>query len=138
MHLTQEEYKGDAWGVLVTCLMLNKTAGKMANPVIREILRRWSTPSDYLSSAENETVIELIRPLGLFRTRERRLGELAEALFLGKPYDQIPGVGKYGRDSYMIFVEGRLDLNPTDAKLKAYLNHRKSIRERRKLGRKQK
>lgn len=138
MRLTQEEYRGDPWGVLVTCCFLNKTAGRVSNPVIHEFLRRWPTPLDYVQKAKSKDVKKLIRHLGLQSVRMRRFRDLACGLILGKPCHSISGVGEYGRDSYAIFVEGRLDLNPADAKLKAYLNYRKSIGERRRRGRKQK
>ena len=34
---------------------------------------------------------------------------------------ELPGVGKYGKESWDIFVNGRTDIEPTDKKLKKYL-----------------
>ena len=34
---------------------------------------------------------------------------------------ELPGVGKYGKESWDIFVNGRKDIEPTDKKLKKYL-----------------
>jgi len=128
MRLTQEKYRGDPWKILVTCLMLNKTAGRVANPIIEEFLRRWPTPAEYAKSARKSEVLRLIRPLGLYNVRLERLEKLARSLVKKVPYDQIPGVGKYGRDSYLMFVENRLDVLPDDEKLKAYLREKKKER----------
>ena len=125
MRLTQEKYRGNPWKIFVTCLMLNKTAGRVANPIIEEFLRRWPTPAEYAKSARKSEVLRLIRPLGLYNVRLERLDKLASSLAERVPYDQIPGIGKYGRDAYLIFVEGRKDVLPEDEKLKGYLDEQR-------------
>ena len=34
----------------------------------------------------------------------------------------LPGIGIYGNESWEIFVNGNLDIKPTDSKLRAYLD----------------
>ena len=115
----------------MSCALLNRVSGRVASPIIGEFLRRWPTPSSYVDAARKREVVKLIRPLGLYNVRSRRLGRLARSLARGVPYDQIYGVGKYGRDSYLMFVEGRRDVSPDDKELKKYLNgQRKSARKK--------
>jgi methyl-CpG-binding domain protein 4 len=127
VFLTQEKYRGDPWKVLVTCVMLNKTAGRVANPIIDEFLRRWPTAESF-AFAERSEVDLLIQSLGLVNIRIRRLTYLSMCLNAGFPYDRIPGIGKYGRDSYLMFVEGRTDVKPTDKRLIAYLEDLERVR----------
>jgi len=39
----------------------------------------------------------------------------------------LPGIGKYGSDSYRIFVRGELDVRPTDKELRKYLEWQKTL-----------
>lgn len=45
MALLQEEFgQNHPWRVLVVCILLNRTQGAQARPVLEEFLRRWPTP----------------------------------------------------------------------------------------------
>jgi methyl-CpG-binding domain protein 4 len=119
--LIQEELRDQPWRLLVACIMLNLTNIKQVRPIIWEFFRRYSTPEAAASADETE-LAELIRPLGLYNRRAKSIIRLSSAIT--RPWrdvDDLPGVGKYAADSFRIFVEGKMDVDPTDAKLRKYV-----------------
>jgi methyl-CpG-binding domain protein 4 len=119
--LIQEELRDDAWRLLVACQMLNLTSIKQVRPVI---LRFFDLYPDALtaSRADQKSLSEMLRPLGLQNRRARTLIRFSKAWQEEwSDVEKLPGVGKYAADSYTIFVEGRLDVSPTDTKLKKYI-----------------
>jgi hypothetical protein len=47
---------------------------------------------------------------------------MSKAWILGfDKVEDLPGIGKYGKESWEIFVNGKSDFVPTDKKLKSYL-----------------
>lgn len=126
MPLLQEACDGDAWCVLVTSLCLKRTRRSQAQPVVDALLDRYPTPAA-LRRADRDDLEELLRPLGLWRTRteelERVAGHLAEE---GSPETREEvlgwhGVGKYVADSYAIFVLGDPSVEPDDGALRRHL-----------------
>jgi endonuclease III len=92
--------------------------------VIWELFARWpDAPS--LAGADPGELEELLRPLGLWRQRAKRLKEFSkeyEELSSGEPIGGLPGIGKYAEDSWLIFVEGELEgVEPDDPELAGYL-----------------
>jgi len=120
MGLIQEKYRKDPWKVLASCILLNRVVGKTAEPIIDEFFRRYPTPRHFLSGSRLK-IISFLRPLGFYHAREKNLREMTKRLLQGIPFDQLPGIGRYGRDSYQIFVEGNIRIKPEDEKLKQYL-----------------
>jgi endonuclease III len=71
----------------------------------------------------------LLTPLGLQRRRARSLIRMSTAyafLWDGKDPMDLPGIGKYGSDSYRIFVRGELGIQVEDKELRKYLEWIKS------------
>jgi adenine-specific DNA glycosylase len=122
--LIQERYRKDPWKVLASCILLNRVVGRTAEPIIDEFFRRYPTPAHLLNGSRLK-IIAFLRPLGFYHTREKNLREMTKCFLRGVPFDQLPGIGKYGQDSYQIFVEGNRKVNPDDEKLKAYLKGEK-------------
>ncbi|KAF7982682.1 hypothetical protein HWV62_27168 [Athelia sp. TMB] len=147
--LIQEQCRNDTWKLLVAVTFLNKTNGKVAIPVFWEVIRRWPNASS-LSSANEEEVVEVIRPLGLQNARAKRLILLSQALFKNPPVpgahyrpkhikigleiypgtsiSNLPGSGAYALDSYRIFHSGPCNdpsewklVMPKDKELRRYL-----------------
>ena len=92
------------------------------------LLGCYVTPQN-LAMAEPERLQRPLRPLGLFKRRAIILPRFANAWLLARPrtYDdvmQMPGCGKYAADSWAIFVEDRVDVEPKDGKLNWYLERR--------------
>lgn len=83
------------------------------------------TPSALLRRKRSAALARLLRPLGLWRRRLGVLTRLTKDWMAGKPPAEIYGVGPYGLDAHAIFVEGRLDVRPTDHFLKPYLAWKK-------------
>jgi len=128
-QLFQERLKYNPFWMLVACQLVNLTNWEgQAEPAFQYILARHLTPES-LAEAEAETLHEILKPLGLWRRRAITLPKFARAWLQGKPecYDDVlkmPGCGKYSADSWAIFVDGRLDIQPNDGKLNWYIDRR--------------
>lgn len=122
------EVRGDPYRVLLVCQLLNRATGTVARRVLPEVLRRWPT-ARVMATADPEELASVLRPLGLQNRRARLLREMGRQMALGwweEPED-LPGVGPYGADALAIFVDGRVDLDPEDRVLRAWVQR---IRER--------
>ena len=106
--------------MLIACMMLNLTSIKQVRPVITEFFARFPD-AEAASQADPEELAVLLKPLGLYNRRAKLIIRFSNA-YNGDWSDvtDLPGVGKYAADSYRMFVEGSLDVEPTDSKLKRY------------------
>ena len=135
MRLIQEQYRGDAWKVLVSSLFLKRTRGDVVEKIIRDFFKRFPHPQDFLQETR-ENIEELIRPLGLWRNRAKEIKNIASWLVENgtpKTRDEvlsIKGAGGYVADSYSIFVLEDFSVSPKDEKLKAYLAETKEKKGR--------
>lgn len=128
--LIQEEYRNDAFKLLVCCMCLNLTNIKQVRSVIYALFKRYPD-AQTMAKADKAELIEMIRSLGFYNRRADGLIKMARAFISDwHNVEELPGVGKYASDSYRIFVEGKLDVVPTDRKLINYkewaLSHGKS------------
>jgi methyl-CpG-binding domain protein 4 len=82
--LIQEELAHQPFQLLVAVIFLNKTRGKYALPVFREVIEAYPTPQA-LEAADIATLSEMIRPLGLFNQRATTLVSLARVWNLHPP-----------------------------------------------------
>lgn len=124
-RLFQERLRHSPFWMIVACQLVNQTTWRQAEPAFRSLLAMYVTPGR-LSRAAPEDLHDVLRPLGLWRRRSVSLTRLALAWSKIPPtcYDEVsalPGCGKYAADSWAIFVEGRLDVEPRDGKLNWYL-----------------
>ncbi|KAI0915263.1 hypothetical protein AcV5_005429 [Taiwanofungus camphoratus] len=106
--LIQEHVAYDPWKVLVAVMLLNKTAGRHAVPTFFDIIARWPTaealskgltfmfnprlsPDSRLqiSSAPPDVLEELIRHLGLGKSRTQRLISLSQTYTHDPPVPDI-------------------------------------------------
>ncbi len=111
--------------MLVACSLVNQTTWEQARSALDEIMRRHTIRS--LARARPRQLHRVLKPLGLWRRRAIALPRMADAWLLGRPkcYDDVlamPGCGKYAADSWAIFMEGRLDVEPNDGKLNWYID----------------
>jgi hypothetical protein len=109
--------------MLVCCALLNRTHGQQVRPMFEALLARWPTPRSMAGAGRG--LERFVRPLGLWRRRAALLRRLSAGDAWRDPAS-CAGVGRYALDSHAIFVEGRLDVRPTDGKLKPYLKWRKT------------
>lgn len=123
MRLIQEDYLDDPWRILVCCILLNRTQGPTARPVIEEFFRRWPTAYD-CAVAPYEELCDLVGRLGL-KKRGLYLRLMSKQYLYYKDTDtrdyhieEFSGCGKYARDAWEMLVLGRRDFWPMDLKLR--------------------
>ncbi len=107
--------------MLVACALVNRSRWVQAAPVLATLRDRWPDPAA-LASADASRVEPLVSPLGLGAKRSANLIGLAEGWLRRPPASAedvltLPGCGEYAADSWAMFVEGRRDRIPSDAKL---------------------
>lgn len=77
-----------------------------------------------MATADHVELESVLRHLGMQNRRARALIRMSTAYACwwdgGNPED-LPGIGKYGKDSYEIFVRGNLSVRPMDKELRKYL-----------------
>lgn len=120
--LIQEILRDDPWKLLVAVICLNMTSAKQAIPVLEKIFKTADTP-ELLLALDGDQLESILKPLGLHRRRSKTLVEMSKA-FLGGFSDliELPGIGKYGADSYNMFISGDLVDDVTDKELRNYVN----------------
>ena len=120
--MIQEIFRDEPWKLLVGCILLNQTTGTQVKRVIWDLFQMHPTPES-LAAADPGPIAELIRPLGFYNRRSRSLIRFAQS-WLGQWSDprELHGIGRYAHDSWLIFIEGRSDVEVTDKVLTRYLN----------------
>jgi len=122
-NLIQEEYKEDPWKVLVCCILLNQTHNRQVRPLIRDFFKRWP---DSRSVIKEDTLVirDHIRSTGFQNIKAKRIQDFSKAWDLGiRDPMLLPGVGKYGRDAWRIFIKKEYDFLPDDKKLRLHLEY---------------
>lgn len=122
-RLFQERYREDPWKLLCCTICLNLCTGKVFETIHEDMFALWDTPYE-MAIADALDLETLLTPLGLQRRRSRSLIRMSTAyafLWDGKDPTHLPGIGKYGADSYRIFVRGELDIPVEDKELRKYL-----------------
>jgi endonuclease III len=110
--------RGEPWRVVVTSMLLCRTRGDVAEPIIAEVFRRWPSPRR-LSNCRVGVLERLITPLGFQRVRAARLRAAARFFeFNPRPppgeLARVDGVGKYVLDAYRLVVLSDLSVRPED------------------------
>lgn len=127
--LIQLKYRRSPWRVLVACVLLNRTRGTVAKPVIEELFRRWPTAKS-LSEADTDELTELLSCLGLQHQRALSLKYMSRAYHHRRnprrrmtrgQVMQLAGVGKYAADAYCMLCLGDLTVKPADKELARWL-----------------
>lgn len=119
--MVQQQIK-NSWEHMVGVIMLNQTGRKPVKTVLPEFLSRWSSPESLLRSRLID-IEEVIKPLGMYRVRARRLYKMSIDYLNWDGVDaaELYGIGKYGSDSYEIFFKKNYKVKPTDKELIRYL-----------------
>jgi methyl-CpG-binding domain protein 4 len=123
--MVQQQITTD-WEHMVGVIMLNQTGRKPVKYVLPKFLKKFPNPTSLLNSTVEE-VIDIIKPLGMYNIREKRLRRMSEDYLTWNKKEALDlyGIGKYGNDSYEIFFKQNYDVKPTDKELVRYLNDRK-------------
>ena len=120
--LLQEIYQQDGWKMLTCCMLLNLTNRKQVDTIRDELFSKYHTPEDMMNANQSE-LAELLKPLGLYNRRAKSLKKMSEGYVKGfKSVDELYGIGQYAKDSWEIFQNSNMNINPTDKVLLAYLS----------------
>lgn len=119
--LIQEEYVNDPWRMLVCCILLNQTNNKQVRPILSSLFELIPDPQSAISCGE-ESLAALIKTTGFQNIKANRIVKMSRKWVEGfEKVSDLPGIGKYGNDSWEIFIERNLLVQPTDKKLISYL-----------------
>ena len=121
-NLIQESLYNNPWQLLVATIFLNKTQGKTAIPILKEFFEIYPNPESVLK-AEEQDIANFLKPIGLNNRRAKSIKRFTSE-FLCKKWKypiELHGIGKYGNDSYKIFVLGEWrSTKPNDKMLNKY------------------
>lgn len=121
--LIQEDYLQEHWKMMVSCILLNQTSNLQVRKVLAPLFAKIKDPL-YCSYLNPEDFSGIIKSTGFSNIKAKRIVEMSKKWVCG--FDdvmQLPGIGQYGKDSWDIFVNKNLQINPSDKKLVMYLNH---------------
>lgn len=123
--LIQEIYRDDPWKMLVGCIMLNLTNNVQVHQIIKSFFEKYPCAKAVLSANIND-ITEDIKFLGLYNRRARNIVNFSyDWLYKNwKNISECRGIGKYASDSYEIFINNNLKVEPTDKVLRGYLNEK--------------
>lgn len=120
--LIQEDYVNDPWKMMVSCILLNQTSNKQVRPILDSLFRLIPDPFSCALVTE-EDIATLIKTTGFQNIKARRIKKMASAWITGfSSPSELPGIGKYGVDSWDIFINRKIPGNVTDKKLLSYIN----------------
>jgi len=121
MDLIQNSYRGDPWKIMVCCILLNQTSNKQVRPLLDNFFRRFPDPGCVNGSHLGE-ISDMIKTTGFQNIKAKRIVDMSQKYIKGfdKPED-LPGVGRYGVESWRIFVDNFIDFIPTDKRLCEYI-----------------
>lgn len=120
--LLQEIYYPDKWKILVCCIFLNLTSRKQVDKMREEFFQRWPNPESVREEDETELAL-IMQPLGLSNKRAKTIIRFSKE-FLQNDWEEpseLYGIGRYGQDSYDIFINNMIVLDPSDHVLKKYI-----------------
>ena len=121
--LIQEKLRHQPWRLLIAVMMLNQTSAVQVKPILDGFFERWPDPGS-LFLADEEEVAEYVKPLGLQNRRARAMIRMSGDFMAEESIADasiLYGIGKYGADSYRMFVVGELVDDVKDKELKKYL-----------------
>jgi endonuclease III len=121
--LIQEDYLDNPWRMMVCCILLNQTNNKQVRPILSSVFELIPDPISTIG-CDPEKLAAVIKTTGFQNVKASRIIKLSQKWVDGFEHvSQLPGIGKYGVDSWDIFIEGNLSVTPTDKKLIGYLEY---------------
>ena len=120
--LIQEEYLDNPWRMMVCCICLNQTNNKQVRPILDILFSIVPDPASAIS-CEKERISECLKSTGFQNIKADRIKKMSQKWIEGfDDPSELPGIGKYGQDSWDIFINGNLGRETADKKLIAYLS----------------
>ena len=119
--LIQEEYLENPWRMMVCCICLNQTNNKQVRPILDILFSIIPDPVSAIS-CEKERISECLKSTGFQNVKADRIKKMSQKWIDGfENPSELPGIGKYGQDSWDIFINGNLRRETADKKLRIYL-----------------
>ena len=109
--------------MIVCCILLNQTSNLQVRKILPDLFSLIPTPEICIET-DLSSITEIIRTTGFYNIKAKRIQDMSKSWIEKKSVDNLPGIGRYGKDSWEIFVNKNLDINPTDKKLSAFLQGR--------------
>lgn len=142
LDLMQEYYAHCPWRLLVSCVLMSRVSSHATKSrCVAAFFEHYPTPSEALD-AEAGDLVAILAPLGLFPNRLKSLVAVSERFLEMPAFDvglqgdlKIYGIGQFGFDSFQIFIRGRLDFQPGDRTLQAFVRWQQAQRRREEAGR---
>jgi endonuclease III len=107
--------------MLVCCILLNQTNNKQVRPILSSVFELIPDPISTIG-CDPKILAAVIKTTGFQNVKASRIIKLSQKWVDGFEHvSQLPGIGKYGMDSWDIFIERDLSITPTDKKLGKYL-----------------
>jgi len=120
--LIQEEYLDNPWRMMVCCICLNQTNNKQVRPILDILFSVVPDPASAIS-CEKERISECLKSTGFQNIKADRIKKMSQKWIEGfRNPSELPGIGKYGQDSWDIFINRNLGRETADKKLIAYLS----------------
>jgi len=119
--LIQEEYLDNSWRMMVCCICLNQTNNKQVRPILDILFSIIPDPNSAVL-CRKERISECLKSTGFQNVKADRIKKMSQRWIEGfvNP-SELPGIGKYGQDSWDIFINGNLGRETSDKKLRIYL-----------------
>lgn len=120
--LIQEGYLDNPWRMMVCCICLNQTNNKQVRHILDILFTIIPDPYSAISCPK-EQISECLKSTGFQNVKADRIKKMSQKWISG--FDdplELPGIGKYGQDSWDIFINGNLERETSDKKLAAYLS----------------
>jgi methyl-CpG-binding domain protein 4 len=121
-QMLQQVYADDPWKMMVGCILLNQTTRTQVDKVRHALFAKYPRPED-MAVATPQELRDIIKPCGFYNRRTKALIRFSKE-YLEKSWERIEelyGIGQYALDSWQIFVEGNVNIEPTDKELLGYL-----------------
>ncbi|BFI19379.1 methyl-CpG-binding domain protein 4 [Marchantia polymorpha subsp. ruderalis] len=121
-RLIQEGFRRDAWKVILSSMLLNKSTGRSVKKIVGDLF-------DLCPDAESavktptENIADIVYSLGLQNKRAKMIQRFSSEYLRGEwnNVSQLHGVTKYATDSYAIFYQGLWrEVQPEDSMLRKY------------------
>ena len=121
-ELLQEIYIDDPWKSLICCILLNCTKRAQVDGIRDQLFRDYPN-AEIMASANSTELAALLKPLGFYNKRANTLIRFSKdwlTLDWKRP-KELYGIGQYASDSYDIFYNNVIDIEPNDGVLVKYV-----------------
>ena len=121
--LIQQDYLDNPWRMMVCCICLNQTNNKQVRPILDILFSIIPDPNSAVL-CRIEDISECLRSTGFQNVKAKRIKEMSRKWIQGfNDPSELPGIGKYGQDSWDIFINGNIERETNDKKLRMYLSY---------------